>query len=283
MSEASAPATELGLPMLFGPRPRPKRDIPCPDTTCGRLFSSAGALASHLRRSGHGGYVYNGARTRCRPDVDEECDPEARLQRQRQKRADYVRRKRSMLPCIHRDSLRGLTLRSPLLQCAALCLEPIHFTESLAPWEDPISAGDWIALVCSDELLEDSLLSEKNASVLDYITHLPWHCVVGLARVGAVSNVDNAHPSLTMTCDQFFIFEMPVEVDWYGAEDIVWAFSRSSKETYQEVKHQASKFSYQPLYSADDDSDGGEADTEGAALMMERIWSEWIKCNSTDC
>ena len=223
MSESSALETELGLPMLFGPRPRPKRDIPCSDATRGHRFSSAGALASHLRRSGHGGYVHN-ARTRRQPNVDEQSDPEERLQRQRQKRADYVRCKRNLLPRIHRDSLRGLTLRSPLLQCAALCLEPIHFMESLAPWEDAISAGDWIALVCSDELLENSLLSKKNASVLAYITHLPVHCVVGLARVGRVSTVDNAHPSLTMTmtCDKFFIFERPVEVDWYGAEDVVW-------------------------------------------------------------
>ena len=145
MSEASAPATELGLPMLFGPRPRPKRDI--------RIFLAAipcaGVFFLLLERlrliCGDQDMVPATSTTARVQDTDLTLMTRNAIirkrawQRQRQKRADYVRRKRSMLPCIHRDRLRGLTLRSPLLQCAALCLEPIHFTESLAPWEDPIS------------------------------------------------------------------------------------------------------------------------------------------------
>jgi len=104
---------EVPVPALFMP-PAPKdRPYQCPHGCCGKKYTSQQTLADHCR-------IYHSvtsSRCRRREDGAGRRDSE-REEERRARRAAHTREMRQMRPSLQRDTLRGLTLSSPLLECA---------------------------------------------------------------------------------------------------------------------------------------------------------------------
>jgi len=240
---------EVPLPALFMPPAPKERPFKCPHG-CGSKYTSQRALTNHCRK------FHSVTSSCCREDNVGERNPE-REEKRRARRAQYVREKRHMRPTLKRETLHGLTLSSPLLECATLCVTSFVVAEHVSSYEERVKAGEWVALFFDGSIHRESSLFETHDSALRHVTHRPTWTVTGVARIGKVLTwgADSSEAPILCTSkvsfDRSFVFGQPQQMPRdpniarfapaHPLQDraIAWTFTSLPRDAFMCVKRQA--------------------------------------------